>query len=299
MSQRGVAAILSAACFVFLGVRAVSDDSSIPSAHNSEMDENTRTLLLANEHFLARREANEEEFTMGQKRSIAILLLVVAGSWGCVTKNYVRHQVTPIINKTNELDDLTARNTKAMKETDQRAQEGIQQAQASAEAADQKAQTAAQHAQRAQTQADSAATRIDTLRRAVATIDDYHVIKEVTVQFGTDKSDLSDEAKTAIQGLASSSRGMKNNLLVIEGFTDSTGNAEHNYALSSRRATAVRQYLSSQYNVPAYKIHVIGLGEDKPLASNRTRDGRAQNRRALVQLMSNGAEVTTSSAVTR
>jgi len=236
---------------------------------------------------------------MGDKRSIAMLFMLLAGLFGCATKNYVRQQIVPIINKTNELDDLTAQNTKAIKETDQRAEVGIQQAQASAEAADQKAQTAAQQAQRAQTQADRAAGRADTLQKTVARIDDYHVVKEVTVQFGTSRYDLTDEAKTAIEGMAGSSRDLENTLVVIEGFTDSTGSADDNYALSRRRANSVRQYLASQYNVPTYKIHVIGLGEDEPVTSNRTRDGRAKNRRASIQLMSNGVEVTASAAVTR
>lgn len=236
---------------------------------------------------------------MGHKQSITILFMLLAGSLGCATKNYVRQQVTPIINKTNELDDLTARNTKEIREVEQRAQADIQQAHASAEAADQKAQTAVQQAQRAQSQADRAKTRADTLQNTVASIDEYHVVKETTVQFGTGRYDLTDDAKAAMDGLASSSRDLSNSLVVVEGFTDSTGNADGNYALSSRRANSVRQYLASQYNIPAYKIHLIGLGEDKPVASNRTRDGRAKNRRANIQLMSNGTEATTSASVTR
>ena len=58
-----------------------------------------------------------------------MLALAVAASIGCTTKNYVRQQTTPLINKTNELDDMTAQNTKAIKDVDQRAQAGIQNAQ--------------------------------------------------------------------------------------------------------------------------------------------------------------------------
>ena len=65
-----------------------------------------------------------------------MLALAVAASIGCSTKNYVRQQTTPLINKTNELDDLTAQNTKAIKDVDARAQSGIQQVQAQANAAD-------------------------------------------------------------------------------------------------------------------------------------------------------------------
>ena len=61
----------------------------------------------------------------------ASLVLTLAASMvatvGCASKNYVKQQTTPIINKTNELDDLTAQNTKAIKDVDARAQQGIQQ----------------------------------------------------------------------------------------------------------------------------------------------------------------------------
>jgi len=73
----------------------------------------------------------------------------------------------------------------------------------------------------------------------------------------------------------------------VEGATDSTGDAEYNYALSQRRADAVIQYLAAQHNVPAYKIYLIGLGKDKPVDSNRTREGRAKNRRVDIRLMTN------------
>ena len=61
-----------------------------------------------------------------------MLVAAVAASIGCSTKNYVRQQTTPLINKTNELDDLTAKNSKDIKDVDQRAQAGIQAVQASA-----------------------------------------------------------------------------------------------------------------------------------------------------------------------
>jgi len=68
------------------------------------------------------------------------------------------------------------------------------------------------------------------------------------------------------------------------------GDAEYNYALSQRRADAVVQYLASQHNIPAHKIYLIGLGKDKPVESNKTRDGRAKNRRVDIRLMTNSAD---------
>src|ERR1700734_4395076 len=90
--------------------------------------------------------------------SLTLLLAAVAvASIGCTTKNYVRQQTTPLVNKTNELDDMTAQNTKAIKDVDQRAQSGIQTAQDSANQADQKALAAGQSADKPKMAANTAA----------------------------------------------------------------------------------------------------------------------------------------------
>lgn len=222
------------------------------------------------------------------RRKVSISLIICLGaSLACVSKNYVRNQVTPLINKTNELDDLTAKNTKDIKELDQRVQGDIQQAPASASAADQKAQVAAKQAQQAQAQADNAARRVDTLQKVVANSDSYRVVNEAAVQFGINRSDLTNAAKTELDQLATNRRNLEDNIIVIKGFTDSTGSTDDNASLSNQRANTVRRYLVTQYNVPTYKIYMVGLGEGNPVASNKTQEGRAKNRRAIVQLMSN------------
>jgi outer membrane protein OmpA-like peptidoglycan-associated protein len=76
------------------------------------------------------------------------------------------------------------------------------------------------------------------------------------------------------------------------------GSAEYNYDLSQRRANAVIQYLASKYSVPAHKIYVIGLGKDKPVETNNTKQGRADNRRVDVRLMTNTVGDTTQPATT-
>lgn len=213
---------------------------------------------------------------------------------GCSTKNYVKQQTTPLINKTNELDDLTAKNTNAIKDVDARAQAGIQQVQAKATEVDQKAQAAGQQAAQAQTLADNAVRRVDTLQNTVANLDNYHVVSETAVEFGFDRDNLTKEAKGALDQLAAAVPNTKGYIIALEGGTDSVGPADYNYDLSQRRANSVIQYLASKYNIPAHKIYVIGLGKDKPVDSNSTRAGRAKNRRVDVRLMSNTGESTPS-----
>src|SRR6202012_2828338 len=97
--------------------------------------------------------------TMNRTSLVILLASSMAASVGCASKNYVRQQTTPLINKTNELDDLTAKNSNSIKDVDARAQAGIQGVQAKAAEVDQKAQAAGQQAQQAQTLADNATHR--------------------------------------------------------------------------------------------------------------------------------------------
>jgi len=222
------------------------------------------------------------------RTSLAILL---AGSMmatvGCTTKNYVKQQTTPLINKTNELDDMTAKNSKDIKDVDARAQAGIQAVNAKTVEVEQKAQAAGQSAATAQQIADAANGRVGVLTNTVANLDNYHAVAETSVKFGFNKDNLTAKSQEALDQLAGSIASTKGYIIALEGGTDSVGSADYNYDLSQRRANAVIQYLASKYNVPAHKIYVIGLGKDKPVETNKTSTGRADNRRVDVRLMTN------------
>ncbi|MFZ3210029.1 MAG: OmpA family protein [Terriglobales bacterium] len=215
------------------------------------------------------------------------LSLSMVFSVGCSTKNYVRNQTTPLVNKTNELDDLTAKNSRDIRDTDARAQQGIQSVQAKAADADQKALAAGKSADDAQGLANQATNRVTSLTNTVANLDNYRPVIDTTVHFGFDKANLTPKAKQALDELGSDIPNAKHYIVVVDGNTDSTGPAGYNYQLSQRRADAVIQYLAEKYDVPAHKIYVIGLGKDKPAAPNTSTTGRAQNRRVDVHLMTN------------
>jgi len=216
-----------------------------------------------------------------------LLAASTLASVGCASKNYVRQQTTPLINKTNELDDLTAKNSKDIKDVDTRAQAGIQQVQAKAAEVNQKALAAGDQAQQAQTLADNATHRVDTLTNTVANLDNYRVVTETSVKFAFNKDNLTKKSKDALDQLAADLPNTKGYIIALEGGADSVGGKDYNYDLSQRRANSVIQYLASKYNVPAHKIYVIGLGKDKPVESNDTAKGRAMNRRVDVRLMTN------------
>ncbi len=226
------------------------------------------------------------------------LSLTVVFSVGCASKNYVRNQTTPIIDKTNELDDLTAKNSRDIRDTDARAQKGIQDVQAKAAEADQKALAAGKSADEAQGLATQAGNRVTSLANTVANLDNYRPVVETTVHFAFNKADLTRKAKEALDELGGDIASTKHYILVVDGNTDSTGPADYNYQLSQRRASAVIQYLAQKYDVPAHKIYVIGLGKDKPVAPNTNTGGRAKNRRVDIRLMTNTTENQTAANTT-
>jgi outer membrane protein OmpA-like peptidoglycan-associated protein len=242
---------------------------------------------------LIRQRGKELEMT----RRVPVLVIAVALSVpftvGCASKKYVRQETAPVIEKVNELDELTAKNSKEITDVDTRAQQGIQSVQAKAADANQKAMAAGQQAGQAQQLASNVATRANTLTETVLNLDNYRPIVETSVHFGFDKWELTSKAKQALDQLGAEIGSANHYILVVDGNADATGPAEYNQVLSKRRADTVIQYLVSKYNVPAHKIHVIGLGEENPAEENNTRAGRAKNRRVEVKLMTNRQEPAT------
>jgi len=228
-------------------------------------------------------------------RTFLVSLLVAIGllsSVGCATKKYVRNQLTPINNKIGELDDITAKNTNDIKTVDGKAQQGIE----AAGAADQKAGTAASSAD----QANQAATRVGNglngLQGTVENLDNYKPVANTTVLFGFNKYTLSKNDQQALDEFAQQIGQQKHYIVQVQGYTDNVGTPDYNAQLSRRRADAVIQYLAAKYNVPPYRIYIIGLGEDNPVAENKNSTGRAKNRRVDVQLLTNSLESTSAQA---
>src|SRR5205807_1038072 len=182
---------------------------------------------------------------MKLKSSLAVLLagVMMIFSSGCASKKFVRQQTQPLIDKSNDLDALTAKTTNTIRDVDSRAQSGIQGVNDKALAADQKATDARSHADQAQTMASQANSRVDSLTNQVANLDNYRPVVETAVHFGFDKAELTAKAKEALDQLVADVPNTKGYLLVVEGGTDSVGNAAYNYGLSERRAEAVVQYL--------------------------------------------------------
>jgi len=204
---------------------------------------------------------------------------------GCATKKYVRNQVDPLQARLGDVSKKTDDNATHINEVDQKAESGISDAQSRADAASKAASQADSHAQNAQGLAEKGMTRIDAVSQEVENADNFQPLKTETVLFGFNKSELTQEDKQQLDQLAESVKSMKHYMIAVQGYTDSTGAKAYNLELSRRRADAVVRYLTETLNIPLVRISQIGYGEDTPAQPNKTRDGRKQNRRVEVRLL--------------
>jgi len=230
---------------------------------------------------------------------VALLAGLVVLS-GCATKKYVREQVQTVQPSIQDVQNAAKENAERIDAVDKRAQEGISTAQGAAQAADQKAvqaQQAAQTAQGAAQTADRKAdtanesvqqanNRISTLDTKINNINDIYTQSEMmTVVFPLNSAMLTDQAKSTLDRIASDLSGQPSGYMIeVQGFTDNTGTEQYNIGLSQRRAEAVERYLVSK-NLPLYRVSIVGLGKDNPIADNKTSQGRAQNRRVEVRVL--------------
>ena len=226
-------------------------------------------------------------------------LVAMACVTGCATKYYVRNQTAPLVEHTDQLDTQTAANNRKIHDVDDRAQAGINHAQGSADTANQNAKSAGKSAGDADMAASNAVHRADTLDSVVKGLDNYKALGNVTVTFGFDRANLTGDDRSQLDSFATQLGSAKNYILEVTGGTDSTGPAQYNYELSQRRADAVVQYLASKYGVAPHRFYLIGIGKDKEVASNSTEEGRKQNRRVAVRLLSNLTDAASQTANAR
>jgi outer membrane protein OmpA-like peptidoglycan-associated protein len=232
--------------------------------------------------------------------TIVVTGALLAG--GCATKKYVRTTTAPIQAKVDQVGEQTTQNSQQiqgtrsdLKQLDEKATDGISAAKEKANAADQHAADADRHAGDADhhaadamskaSQADSKAdSALNGLRSVVANIDDYKLQTSATVPFAFDQYKLTPATKEDLDKLAEAAQADKRFFITVEGYTDKTGNKDYNEALSRRRADEVVQYLVAKHDIPIYRVHTIGLGDEKPADDANTREARARNRRVEVKV---------------
>ena len=203
---------------------------------------------------------------------LPLVVLSVAAS-GCATKKYVSHEVGEVNQKVENLSGEVEKTQARVKTTevrldtvDKQSQTGIAEAKGSAAAAMNKAQDAEKAAK----------------GKLLYTV----TLSNDKVTFPVNRAEVSDDAKKmvdeAIAPIVAENKGV---FFEIEGHTDGTGEPLYNEKLGEERAMAVRAYLHDQHNIALSRMEVISYGETKPVADNKSKDGRAQNRRVVIKVL--------------
>ena len=207
-------------------------------------------------------------------RNVIVPLLAASVALaGCAKKSYVQREVGEVNKKVDAVSSEVEKTQQRVQQNevridavDKSAQSGISEAKGSAQAAMSKAQDAEKAAK----------------GKLIYTV----TLSNDKVRFPVNKAEISDEAKAmideAVAPLVQANRGV---YFEIEGHTDSTGDASYNMKLGEERAMAVRDYIAKKHGIALSRLNVISYGEEKPVADNKDRDGRAQNRRVVIRIL--------------
>ena len=235
---------------------------------------------------------------------------------GCATKRYVvktvnssldpvDKRVTGTESKNTDQDKELAAHAGQIQELDRdlsRTKERLGDVDNKATSAGQSAQRAGERAEGAMTAANGALNTatgavnaangargfaeagLNKLERTVDAMNKYQMLKAETVLFPVNQSKLPNDAKEALANLAKLAASRERFVIEVQGFTDKTGPAAVNEALSQKRADEVARFLVNEQKVPVRSIQTLGSGYATPVADDKTREGRKLNRRVEVRL---------------
>jgi outer membrane protein OmpA-like peptidoglycan-associated protein len=254
---------------------STSQTSSPPASgeatNSSQSSQPSSTASPSSDENLSARQPLEPEYRQG--------------FWGKLNpfarKKYVQRQLSPIRNRVNELDDLTAANSKAIKDVDARAQEGVRMADAKASQADMHAMAAGSQADQANQTATQASNRLNTVETVVGNIDQYHPAAQTEIRFRTGQTALSPKAKQALDDMTSDLKDQKGYIIEVQGFSPAGVQS------SQTMANSVVRYLVEKNEVPLYRIFVMGLGNAKLPATEDSDNKPAHGNRVEISLLKN------------
>jgi len=214
--------------------------------------------------------------------AIAITALATVGTSACATKKMVRQRVGEVNDKVDTLSKSVEENQQRTKTNEGRIGEVDQRV----TVVDQKAAAAGQRADAAYSAADKVNARADAIEASSKRLVYEVVLSEDKGGFKFNQTKMPDDMQAQIDELVAKLKANPNGAYIeIEGHTDNVGTKDVNYKLGLERAEAVKKYLYETQQIPLHKINVISYGEDKPIAPNKTKDGRAQNRRVVIKVL--------------
>jgi outer membrane protein OmpA-like peptidoglycan-associated protein len=236
-------------------------------------------------------------------QKLLLLLLVSATiivTSGCATKKYVRNtvkassdtltariegnegeikEVRDNVDKVdNKVSAVDAKVDTKVSDLDSRTSEQFNTVRTDVQSADQKAS-------QAQSSADRVAGNVTTLDQKFQNRNNFNSTDEKSVQFKFNSATLDKEYMEVLDEIANTLMQNPDSIVVLEGRTDNSGAKDYNVKLGERRIDAVRRYLAVEKGVPVYRIHDISFGAEKPVAENKTKEGREKNRAVTMTVL--------------
>ena len=215
-----------------------------------------------------------------------VIVAAMSVAPACATKGFVRTSVGEVNDKVTTLGSSLEETQERVRAAEGRITETDAKATAAGETASKANAAAAEAANRATEVGKTAEARAVSIEGEMRKLIFETVLSEDRGEFRLGAAELPEDATTAIDTMVSQLKEDKKAVWVeIEGHTDSTGDKKMNETLGLNRAEAVKRYLYEKHQIPLHKINVISYGEEKPVAPNNTRQGRAQNRRVVIKVL--------------
>jgi outer membrane protein OmpA-like peptidoglycan-associated protein len=227
---------------------------------------------------------------MSGKYSVAVLVLAAGSllSVGCATKGYVRKNVEPVDQKVQQVDQSAQKRDADQVANLNKTNQAMEEDEKKLDATTEVAKTADNQANGAMAKANQNTKDLSGLRAnlqdVVANIDDYKPANQETVHFRVNQHTLSKDERAKLDDVATKATTLPRYFITVEGFTDQTGSKEYNDQLSRERANQVISYLVGTHNIPVYRIHMIGLGDQKLIDNGKGRKAREASRRVEVTI---------------
>ncbi len=280
--------LLAAALVLPAAAQQTTSDTQQPAASNQSSSQQAQSSSSA-----TTQDANSDQNLSAQQ---PLQPDTRQGFWGKLNpfarKKYVQRQLSPIRNRVNELDDLTAANARQIKDVDARAQQGIRDADAKATQADQHAVDAGNRAQQANQTALQASNRLNTVEQVVGNIDQYQPATQTEIRYRSGQTALSPKAKEALDDMTANLKDEKGYIIEVQGF--STGAGQAGVQNSQAMANSVVRYLVTKNEIPVYRIFVMGMGNAKLPANDGT--ASAHGNRVEISLLKNNVDQLASAA---
>lgn len=201
---------------------------------------------------------------------------------GCATKNYVKQSITPVDQKIDQVDKSSQSRDSTQVADINKTNQVVDENEKKLSATTEVAMTADNEAKGAIAKTNQNAKDLNDLRNVVANIDDYKPAGQTVVHFAIAKDTLSKDEKAKLDDVAKQITSQSRYFITVMGFTDQTGDQAFNDRLSRARAEQVISYLVGSHDIPVYRIHMVGLGDQKLIDEGKGKEARAASRRVEI-----------------